>query len=782
VHDGNGHVNANESGQISGRRDSGRRRAAMQRVVSGRSRVNATESRIACAALGVFLATHVGCGATRRLLSREALANGHHRSAVRDASAMRSNPHGISQGRIDALLADPNVPPADASDRLRALLREPFDADSRGRLRRALWSLRDPRAADAMQDALGEGGDAARDAAIAIVALSRDQVQSLRDPLASALAHARAPDARAAVAWALVMLDDPRGDAALDDAFRSGALFELRTFDSPPDALFDDSRFAQHAGADRIERLADSPNATSRRRALVAATYLPDAQRDALLGRVAADRTRVANADALVLLARVASDRAVPVLRSARQAAADAPALAERVVRHAGVNGLQAVLSGTPNDAVRVAAIGAIVTVRDRAAADVVDGAFPAGIGTRSRDVRAAVIRALAALHDVRAAARLRATSTPRAPGELAVAFDRVTRPRVACESAPISRARADVPGSTTGTALHAIPCVTQRDGRAPSAAWRMTTAQVRVSLASMRAGANDPDGTRAASLIAAAWLRDAQSVAPLLAIAESAAATMTDRVLAATAIRASVDTASTPTVLAALARATTADARAVISVALGSAYPESVALSVLTAAASPGVSLPTAQAVLIGHACSPATAAALEALIAQVGTLPARAWMPALFCRAESLDDAIARALPSVPTGDPVVRGPAAAVDIATRMLDLRSFYDGSFFHLWSRAQRLAGDRLHPFSWLRERLLDAIHSMDDGALTPEWFDVRTRIREAAMHSDSFRRAAAFDLLVALDDRGSMHALARGAGWSADHARRALERWFVEER
>jgi HEAT repeat protein len=691
----------------------------------------------------------------------------------------------------------------------------------------------DAQAVPIMIEGLRESGNERRQAAIALAEIGMPAAAAARDALAEALPRTTEVD-RAEVAWAMVVVNDPRGWDTIVDLLGSGKLQQVKNLDDPPRGIFDAALVARMAGRERLVRLAADSRVPLRRIAAISLAEMASPEVFDTLVTLSRDSDADVAREAAVGLGRTGDNRAGAPILAFLNAHPDArDTVLNALSQNSGAPGLSVIIANATNVETRAMATRLLRELQDPGAGDTfmqVLGSIPADTTDEQlRTIRKNAIFGLAEIGDARAADGLMELAMrPLAPGarvdpnvdqDARLALDALRKiPGAPARAkaqllqmlprADFMRTQVLVALGYSGDASLGPQLMTHmsnpdsQEGAAVAVAHLGYQPGIQRVLADMRRPANlrmveetvqdEPVFIRRRNAIRAiAWTRDARYAQDLMRIVEDPLDRRLLREEAGHSLAAIADDAMLEQIATRATEQTRPeDQRLYYLYALRARSTPAIATRLVEAYLRPGVSAPVmrAAAIAAGFGGDASTAAALRPLLESTdGNVKLNAGIAAVL----SGDEETARTLlaqlgrdrefAELMSGVFVTRSATgnnqAVQQEPFELLPLTEsmFTDGRIYRRVQVAYLLEhgpGTNHHDFAmlWLRLRIRNGW----EHPLGIGPHEVRARIREAASGADASRREQAFRMLKSLNDRGSLLYLRRQPGEVGEQARRAL--------
>ncbi len=353
------------------------------------------------------------------------------KSAMDEAALERSTREGREELRRVMAQA---LPPAELASQVRAIYGRNRSPEVRMSARRLLAGMHDAQSVPMLIDGLRGAATERRQSALGLAEIGLPAAASARDALAEVLPRTDPRIDRVEVAWAMVVLQDPRGWDMVLELLGSGQLQQVRSLDDPPHPLFDATLVSQMAGRERLVRLATDARVPIRRIAALSLAEIPSADVIPTLITLSRDRDADIAREAAVGLGRSGDPRAAePISEFLRTHNEARDAVLTALQQNSGAPGLGIVLA-TPEPAagteeqirrvreVRSQASRLLRELQDPGAGDVfvnlLTQAPPTATEELVRNVRRNAIFGLAEIGDRRAAAGLmELAELPSTPG-----------------------------------------------------------------------------------------------------------------------------------------------------------------------------------------------------------------------------------------------------------------------------------------------------------------------------------------------------------------------------
>jgi HEAT repeat protein len=279
--------------------------------------------------------------------------------------------------------------------------------------RRLLAQLRDPQSVTILIEGLRRRGNERRQAALAIAELGPTAAASAKDALMAALPDTDERVDRADVAWALVVLGEPRAWAEVVKLLSDGKLQQVKDLENRP--FFDPALVSRLAGRERLVQLAtDSTGTTAQQtaRKRIAASALAEMATPEVfdvLVRLSQDADVEVATLAAIGLGRSGENRAAePVLAFLNSHGDARERVLNALAQHSGGPGLAVIGQNATDVTTRRMAVRLMMELQDPSAGDalfaIMNSIPPTATDANQREIRTRACFGLGDIGDPRAA------------------------------------------------------------------------------------------------------------------------------------------------------------------------------------------------------------------------------------------------------------------------------------------------------------------------------------------------------------------------------------------
>ncbi len=274
-----------------------------------------------------------------------------------------------------------NLPQAETATRIREVYNHNTAEPVHRAARRLLAKLHDPQSIAMQIDGLAIPGAARAEAALGIAEIGLPAAEAARAPLLAALPQTDPQLDRVEVAWALVVLNEPRAWTTVRELLESNKLQGVHDLDSR--RLFDPGLVARMAGRDRLIELANSNNQSSKRLAALSLSELATPDVIDPLTRLAHDTDINVAREAAIGLGRTGDPRATdPIMAFLNAHPEERESVLSALATSSGAQGLGVVIHGARDLVTRAMATRLLREQRDPDAGDALFEALNAATGT----------------------------------------------------------------------------------------------------------------------------------------------------------------------------------------------------------------------------------------------------------------------------------------------------------------------------------------------------------------------------------------------------------------
>jgi HEAT repeat protein len=311
-----------------------------------------------------------------------------------------------AEGRraLAALIAQVDLTPEETARRLRDLYTRYPNAGVRLPVRRMLAALRDPQALPMLIDGLRETGRTRAEAALGIAELGLPAAEGARSALLAALPLTDPQVDQVDVAWALVVLQEPRVWDTVQRLLGTNKLQDVTGLDGR--RLFDRALVARLAGRERLLQLAVSTNGPSRHLAALSLAELATPDVVDALAVLSRDPQAATAREAAIGLGRTGDRRAEdPIVAFLNTHRGERNGILSALAQSSGARGLGVVIHAARDPELRQIAAHELREVHDPDAGDALAEVLQGATGTDPGVVqtRRDAIFGLAEIGDARA-------------------------------------------------------------------------------------------------------------------------------------------------------------------------------------------------------------------------------------------------------------------------------------------------------------------------------------------------------------------------------------------
>ncbi len=247
--------------------------------------------------------------------------------------------------------------------------------------RRILAGLHDPLSVPLLIEGLAVSGRSRQQSALGLAEIGLPAAEPARSALLDVLPQTDPQVDRLEVAWALVVLNEPRAWPTVRQLLESNRLQGITDLDGR--RLFDPGMVARMAGRERLIELANTNNQTSKRLAALSLAEMGTSDVIDPLTRLASDRDISVAREAAIGLGRTGDPRATgPIMAFLTAHPEERESVLTALATSSGAQGLAVVIHGSTDMPTRAMATRLLREQRDPDAGDALFEALNASAGT----------------------------------------------------------------------------------------------------------------------------------------------------------------------------------------------------------------------------------------------------------------------------------------------------------------------------------------------------------------------------------------------------------------